>query len=1032
MKTGGGGSSPSGLSLWKYCKKCQAPFPSSDAHKLCIFCLSLKHFVVDQQSSSCVACKALDRHTYLVRLYRFSRLPERMSDKQARIELGQLVPPFNPALCPALHQVFPESGGQKVSSTPGDRGGSAGGSVAHLSPFHQHSGSHAGSMRESGGGSDQLTGPLTSDRSDAGNPVSLKLAKTNGSSKASLTSDHSSRSDTLGLGAGQGGQGGGVASESSGLRSDQASKDPGNHVSQGNQGRGSSVPGSGQTSGATSGTPGSATRANLDSRRVVVSSKGSGNKETSRSSSSTSRRVRKFSPIRAPSSGADGVAQPSVPTLASGVGGISRLRASSAPPGVPLVSGNRVVLVRRGAGAVTSRASAALGAPPSVPVSSVPGLSATVSVESTQAGHGQGSGSAYDRLLSGPLQIPGSDSDGSVDDVPELQGGGSVDPGKRGSRHGSVSPPAPRRLVSPGRGVGLGPSSTVPAASRSQMLEQELAQNQALFEAQQARLKAQLDTLLAAGRRGNASQNGAAGLAPQPARSVASSGVQHRSGSHAMLQDLYTPSHPVTGEVPVAQAVDPSDPLLCEPLPDSVRGYEVELDHFKPDLESSDQAVQSVPNIFADRDLLVKCLAAGSVPDNLQALAQAQLMQGSVGMPPVRTVPNKVRPSDLGAKKLKTLARQVDLFQVQAMRTMADLGVWDEPPKADVSITGPQPAMASLSDDEESSEPSEGLPVPAMLARHILECWRSPGDIKGASRPIRSIPRLWWSHFKRFVTIPARPTDEELGSFQKTREQFTEQLASSGWKSSTDRASQELGKFKDMLRVFLASAAWKQVDVAVARASYNSLTQARRELEQLVGVPQSVLDKLSSARDNQETLMLAAWCQFVMAFAGVDCAAKGIAAAVVQLRKDACFALWGKNCPAKVFETVLKRPVSTESFFGGDIRVMLSEWACQQSVLALNSAAVVNMGGDPIIRGTKRQNNSSGGGAPKKQKGNFKDAAKKGRGGKKSGGQTDPAPQGQNNQKSGQPFRSKKGKKSNASSDKPIASGKKGGKSKKN
>ena len=679
-----------------------------------------------------------------------------------------------------------------------------------------------------------------------------------------------------------------------------------------------------------------------------------------------------------------------------------------------------------GTNSAASGAPAAVGAPPADPGQSLllPSLP-----QQTPASQSDG---RLPARMKGPLHIPDSDSEGSVD-LGDLSDSGSEEPGDRGSprraRRGSVSPPpAQRHLASPAGGAGGLHSVPVPAPTQSQRLEQELSANQALFEAQQARLKTQLAILLAAGQ----PQNRANDPAPTAARAAATTSSQPVD-TRRNVQDLFRPTHPVTGEVPVAQVNDPLDPLLCEPLPEAVKGYEVELDHFRPEPESTDQGLQSVPNVFADRDLLIKCLAAGSVPNNLQALAQAQLMQGSVSLPSAKGTASKVRSSDLGTKRLKTLARQVDLFQVQAMRTMADLGVWDEPPQREASFSGPQPAKPNLSDDEDSTEPSEGLPVPAMLARHILECWRCPGEFRGASRPIRSIPRLWWSHFKRFVTIPARPTDEELGSFQRTRDQFTEQLVASGWKYSTDRATQELGKFKDMLRGFLASAAWKQVDVAVSRASYNSLTQALRELEKMSGVPDSVLENLISARDNQETLMLAAWCQFVIAYAGVDCAAKGIAAAVVQLRKDACVALWGKNCPAKIFDTVLKQPVSTEAFFGGDIRVMLSEWACQQSVLALNSAAVVNMGGDPIIKGTKRQGNFSGGGASKKKKGGFKDAARKGRGGKKSGGQTEQATNAQSTQqKGGQPFRGKKGKKSNSSSGKPFAEGKKGGKGKKN
>ena len=144
------------------------------------------------------------------------------------------------------------------------------------------------------------------------------------------------------------------------------------------------------------------------------------------------------------------------------------------------------------------------------------------------------------------------------------------------------------------------------------------------------------------------------------------------------------------------------------------------------------------------------------------------------------------------------------------------------------------------------------------------------------------------------------------------------------------------------------------------------------------GVPDSVTENLISARDNQETLMLAAWCQFVIAYPGMQCAANGIVAAVVQLGKDACITVLGKNCPAKVFDTVLKWSVSTESFFGvHHIRVIISKWAHQQSVLILNSAAGVTIGGDTIITGTKQQDNLSGGGDSTKRKGSFHNTTKK-------------------------------------------------------
>ncbi len=109
-----------------------------------------------------------------------------------------------------------------------------------------------------------------------------------------------------------------------------------------------------------------------------------------------------------------------------------------------------------------------------------------------------------------------------------------------------------------------------------------------------------------------------------------------------------------------------------------------------------------------------------------------------------------------------------------------------------------------------------------------------------------------------------------------------------------------------------------------------------------------------SGLSDQEEILLAAWCQFVVAFAGVDHAARAMAACVKQLRSDAMHAIYGSGCPEAIMDQAHARPICHGSFFGGDPTTLCTELAARNATLTLASQAAVQMGGQALVRESKQ------------------------------------------------------------------------------
>ena len=450
----------------------------------------------------------------------------------------------------------------------------------------------------------------------------------------------------------------------------------------------------------------------------------------------------------------------------------------------------------------------------------------------------------------------------------------------------------------------------------------------------------------------------------------------------AEVASLYTAKNAASG-LPPEPAANPVQSTSSGSLPLELKGYEVDLSHFRiSDLvrDTSGPPLAPAVDILANPQLILKHLSAGSVPPDVRLLAQSQLLRHSAPVSTQASVAqSRLRSTDLGSKPLAELTNQVDFIQRQVLEFMLEEQAWDQPPVADPPNTAFQPAKQVEAEDGPAV--MHGMPVPAMLARHVLECWEHPGQLR-PSRIIKKVPRLWRDHFDTFCSILQHPSKAELDAFHLTIEGFMERLQAVDRLAGFRRAGRDLRTQGDLLRVQLNSAAWVQFQVASQTDCYQRLGTALDALQKVPGVPAEVTAELEEARSDIEGQLLASWCQFCVCFAGVDCAARCIAALVLQLRTDACRALWGLKCPKLILDEILAGPVNSAAFFGQDISALMGKLAQHHTILQLNSAVAVQMGGEPMLRAPKRQAQGPSGprGQGKKRKVDFRGAAQQGTG----------------------------------------------------
>jgi len=568
------------------------------------------------------------------------------------------------------------------------------------------------------------------------------------------------------------------------------------------------------------------------------------------------------------------------------------------------------------------------------------------------------------------------------------------------SRHGSVSPPPKRRRE---RSLSGSPvhvqardrvvdfdHASFPLAARLQMQHEASKLELQLRQAKISIELAELDERAAAGvfstGHGTGPRGGDSGSqsiprsqtsrvappAPQkvlktvtPAKAVcdtveAPPPLTMASAQRRVTSSISRPSHLTVTLTP--QVVE-ADPIIDEgsesdvsdtedePLPEYVRQFAVETSHFTP----KEQVFP--PNAahcqFQSKQALWNALQQGAsfpnLPEMMAALDHPQPMPGgseSAGPHPVR-----VLDTDLGMTSLESIRKKVDFIQGSVLERMSTLGLWSNPPQPEVH----DHSLSFQPEGKVDSTAPPGLPVPAMLARQILEIWGNPKASKRGRAG--QLPRLWSSHFQTFLMLPSHPSEEELSIFQIDRTEFERRLKTQGWSESTKRAQGQLVEHSRALRVHLNSAAWVQFNTTNARRSFNALSKCVRTLNSQESVPQEVLEHIRTTIVDQEELLLAAWCQYVMAFSGVDLAARAIAVQIKQLRTDAMYAIYGNKCPPTIMDKALARPIYHEAFFGGDPASLCSDIAAKNATLTLASHAAVQMGGQPLVKEVRQRSN---------------------------------------------------------------------------
>ena len=570
--------------------------------------------------------------------------------------------------------------------------------------------------------------------------------------------------------------------------------------------------------------------------------------------------------------------------------------------------------------------------------------------------------------------------------------------GSQGVTHGSkgLDPPV----------IVTQPSKPTAVSAEVKAIETQYAQSLVLLQQQQSAFMAKVRQKLASLDKPRSSlgqdQSGQRkppacikkppGTVPSVPRGSTSSSVPPASGPRASVKKgppavpeevapLYRASNAATGLPPVPVSDSVVSASAAE-LPTELKGYEVDLAHFcLSDLakDSPGQSATPAVDLLANPQVMLQHLSAGMVPQEVQLLARTQLLrQSGPAAPQSSASQSRLRSTDLGAKPLAELTKQVDFIQKQVLAFMVEEQAWDEPPVADPPNTAFQPAKSPEADEGPAVQ--HGMPVPAMLARHVLECWERPKELR-PSRIVSKVPRLWRGHFDTFCAVLSRPSKCELDAFHLTMEGFLERIRMIDRAAGFRQAGSDLRNQCDLLRVSLNSAAWVQFQVASQTDCYKRLGSALDALQKVPGVPDQVVSELTEAHSNVEGQLLASWCQFCVCFAGVDCAARCVAALVLQLRTDACHALWGQRCPKQILNEVLAGPVNSSLFFGQDITGLMGKLAQHHTILQLNSAVAVQMGGEPMFKIPKRKFLGSSGpqNQGKKKKVDFRSAAQQGK-----------------------------------------------------